>query len=309
MASVATPVPEQKTTREPKNSKFTQQDLPALKPLLTPVWVAAVFFGIAIVFIPIGAACLAASAGVVEVSARYDDSCISGDTHQQRDTNLVQLEGVGTTCNVTLTAPRHMKPPIYLYYELDNYYQNHRRYVKSRSDSQLRGTGDNLSSTSDCDPEQVLQADTSKLIMPCGLIAWSYFNDTYAVTADIGGTATAVAVDETGIAWESDIKHKFGSQAAQYFNLQEYAAYRGGNTITGALNADEHFINPPDMSSPETMHCGTRKITGTLSQLMTRWQASAEGSGDNSCKEDVWRPQWPLLAHSWAWWGLLFEDP
>ena len=53
--------------------------------------------------------------------------------------------------------------------------------MKSRSDSQLRGTGDNLSSTSDCDPEQVLQADTSKLIMPCGLIAWSYFNDTYAV--------------------------------------------------------------------------------------------------------------------------------
>ena len=56
-----------------------------------------------------------------------------------------------------------------------------RRYVKSRSDSQLRGTGDNLSSTSDCDPEQVLQPDSSKLIMPCGLIAWSYFNDTYAV--------------------------------------------------------------------------------------------------------------------------------
>lgn len=55
------------------------------------------------------------------------------------------------------------------------------RYVKSRSDSQLRGTGDNLSSTSDCDPEQTLQADSSKLIMPCGLIAWSYFNDTYAV--------------------------------------------------------------------------------------------------------------------------------
>lgn len=55
------------------------------------------------------------------------------------------------------------------------------RYVKSRSDSQLRGTGDDLSSTSDCDPEQVLQSDTSKIIMPCGLIAWSYFNDTYTV--------------------------------------------------------------------------------------------------------------------------------
>lgn len=32
-----------------------------------------------------------------------------------------------------------MKPPIYVYYELDNYYQNHRRYVKSRSSLQLLG--------------------------------------------------------------------------------------------------------------------------------------------------------------------------
>jgi len=32
-----------------------------------------------------------------------------------------------------------MKPPIYVYYELSNYYQNHRRYVKSRSSLQLRG--------------------------------------------------------------------------------------------------------------------------------------------------------------------------
>ena len=54
--------------------------------------------------------------------------------------------------------------------------------VGSRSDSQLRGTGNDLSATSDCAPEQLLQSDgSSKLIMPCGLIAWSFFNDTYAV--------------------------------------------------------------------------------------------------------------------------------
>lgn len=135
--------------------------------------VSAVFFVIAVVFIPIGAACLAASAGVshqavyslaewvyshklglqvVEVAARYDDQCISGHSNADKDRSLVQvwrplqqlafsescstsswsclqLEGVGTSCHVTLTAPRHMKPPIYLYYELENYYQNHRRYV------------------------------------------------------------------------------------------------------------------------------------------------------------------------------------
>ena len=33
-----------------------------------------------------------------------------------------------------------MAAPVYLYYQLDNFYQNHRRYVSSRSDTQLAGT-------------------------------------------------------------------------------------------------------------------------------------------------------------------------
>jgi hypothetical protein len=32
-----------------------------------------------------------------------------------------------------------MDKPVYLYYELNNYFQNHRLYVKSRSFEQLRG--------------------------------------------------------------------------------------------------------------------------------------------------------------------------
>lgn len=39
----------------------------------------------------------------------------------------MQLGGKGTLCNVTLTAPRNMAAPVFLYYELDNFYQNHRR--------------------------------------------------------------------------------------------------------------------------------------------------------------------------------------
>lgn len=50
----------------------------------------------------------------------------------------VQLEGAGTLCNVTLTAPRRMKQPVYLYYELQNYYQNHRRYVPTSAHSAVR---------------------------------------------------------------------------------------------------------------------------------------------------------------------------
>ena len=34
--------------------------------------------------------------------------------------------------------------PLYVYYELQNFYQNHRRYVKSRSAYQLQGQVRNL---------------------------------------------------------------------------------------------------------------------------------------------------------------------
>lgn len=46
-----------------------------------------------------------------------------------------------------------MDAPVFVYYELDNFYQNHRRYVKSRSVNQLQG--DSLSGadvSTDCDP-------------------------------------------------------------------------------------------------------------------------------------------------------------
>ena len=45
---------------------------------------------------------------------------------------------------------------LFLYYQLDNFYQNHRRYVKSRSNTQLNGGDGKLMSASDvksdCDP-------------------------------------------------------------------------------------------------------------------------------------------------------------
>lgn len=61
---------------------------------------------------------------------------------------------------------------VYLYYGLNNFYQNHRRYVKSRDDYQLLGRlSDNPSS--DCDPFRI---NNNKPIAPCGAIANSLFN-------------------------------------------------------------------------------------------------------------------------------------
>jgi len=120
---------------------------------------------------------------------------------------------VGKMCNITLEVPSDMKAPVYLYYRLDNYYQNHRRYVKSRNDNQLRLTDINNVplDLSDCDPyisEIPLPAnnkDASILYFPCGLIAKSVFNDTFALWQG----NTPIPLRKSGIAWESDRDKKF----------------------------------------------------------------------------------------------------
>ncbi len=54
------------------------------------------------------------------------------------------------------------------------------RYVQSRSDKQMRGVPSS-GSTGYCDPEQFLGQNKSLPILPCGLAAWSTFNDTFQV--------------------------------------------------------------------------------------------------------------------------------
>lgn len=66
-----------------------------------------------------------------------------------------------------------------MYYGLSNFYQNHRRYVKSRDDNQLLGNLNNEPS-SDCAPFAYTNVsgnnDKAKPIAPCGAIANSMFN-------------------------------------------------------------------------------------------------------------------------------------
>ena len=46
-----------------------------------------------------------------------------------------------------------MAGPVYMFYELTNFYQNHRRYVKSKSNNQLSAIGISVAeATKFCDP-------------------------------------------------------------------------------------------------------------------------------------------------------------
>lgn len=69
-----------------------------------------------------------------------------------------------------------------MYYGLSNFYQNHRRYVKSRDDNQLLGEF-GIPST-DCAP---FNENNGKPIVPCGAIANSLFNDTLWIRSESHG--------------------------------------------------------------------------------------------------------------------------
>lgn len=112
-------------------------------------------------------------------------------------------------CSIQFTIPHDLDPPVFLYYRLTNFYQNHRRYVKSLDTNQLKGDAVPSATIgkSNCDP---LRLDSQKRpYYPCGLIANSLFNDSFAkpLLLNVEGKAQmnqTYNMTNKGIAWDSD---------------------------------------------------------------------------------------------------------
>jgi hypothetical protein len=117
-----------------------------------------------------------------------------------------------TQCTLEFTIPSDMEAPVLMYYRLTNFYQNHRRYVKSFQADQLKGTAvsNDTISGSACDPLRNGDIeDDFKPYYPCGLIANSFFNDTFhnPVLLNTGNgedNETYTMNSKTNIAWASD---------------------------------------------------------------------------------------------------------
>lgn len=142
-----------------------------------------------VVFIPLGVGLYLSSTNVVDVSVRYDNCGAS-------------------VCTLNITIPRLMNPPVYFFYELDNFYQNYRQYVSSLSETQLEGNNVSYSSLGACgdyatnpvgmDSANVTDANVRN---PCGLIAASQFNDTFTMYDSDGNK---IPWTDEGIYWPSD---------------------------------------------------------------------------------------------------------
>lgn len=191
-------------TTRPKDTALRQQRMKSWQPILDPWYVIAAFAAIGIIFVPVGFKLNQISNDLVEVQRQYDafdDPTALCGINDNANAGYKS----GTKCSVSLTIPKDMQPPIFLHYEIQNFYQNHKRYEASRSDGQLAGSTAPLSDreANDCRP---LYKVGNQTIHPSGLIANTLFNDVITVSSEENPN---LVMREDGIAWKSDLEYKF----------------------------------------------------------------------------------------------------
>ncbi|KAI1778686.1 Lem3/Cdc50 [Hypoxylon cercidicola] len=250
---------EKKKSRRPANTAFRQQRLKAWQPILTPKTVIPLFFVIGIICAPIGGLLIYASSTVKELRIDYTDCFRNAPNGSDSNVDALMDESLVfpsfphnttinaqwrrlspinytygnfevqnlTQCTLTFNIPEVMSPPVFLYYRIENFYQNHRRYVASFYDKQLLGDDVSVSDVdgSTCDPLTI--NDTSRqAYYPCGLIANSVFNDTFGSPRLLNPTSDndqanqlgqAYEMKDTSIAWESD-KDLFGPRSSTNYD-------------------------------------------------------------------------------------------
>lgn len=171
------------TPSKPHNSPFYQQRLLSYQPVLTPQKAIPFLIFLGLLFIPLGIVFLLTSNGVVEYVLDYTD-CLAeapeGDTFADT-TQSFQWRKKGKVCEMRFktTVRKPMGRPVFLYYQLSNFYQNNRLYAKSYNYEQLMGKPLTNNELRDCEP--LVGPDDSSVYYPCGLIANSLFTDTITV--------------------------------------------------------------------------------------------------------------------------------
>lgn len=181
--------------------RLKRQEIWTWRPVPTVRFALIVYISIAVIFLSLGIAILVESSKLNEVSKRYDDTSACSKS--------------GQNCTLTLEVDEDLTAPVYVYYGLTDFYQNHRLYFKSRNPDQLSGDDLAPGDMTSCSPvtkmkdlERVPIYEQAKEKLkpddaanPCGLIAKSFFNDTYALYAP---DKSIVEIKETDISWDSD---------------------------------------------------------------------------------------------------------
>jgi hypothetical protein len=174
-AGMSDPVPDGENAPN-KNSRFMQQQLPSWQPLMTPCAVIPGFLLVGAGFIAVGAVIISLQSDLKSYGpVAYDEigqcsTALANSPCYQSQYNVAYGPDVkynalkplnplcvplsfeedttpedpsndeSNVCEVDITLTEDWDGPVYFYYILTNFYQNHRLYVADRADYQLTGS-------------------------------------------------------------------------------------------------------------------------------------------------------------------------
>uniref|UniRef100_A0A8D0HDA5 Cell cycle control protein n=1 Tax=Sphenodon punctatus TaxID=8508 RepID=A0A8D0HDA5_SPHPU len=194
---------QQHPSRCPDNSAFKQQRLPASELELTAPAVLSSFFIIGLVCLAVGICLILTVLRVQEIQINYSDICSNCSKLRENASNWK----TECHCTANFTLELSMEGDVLMYYGLQNFFQNHRRYVISRSNAQLLGKDVNIEN-SNCEPFTIYPNGTP--MAPCGAIANSMFNDTIHLSYYPNSTTVIqVPLLKRGNSWWTDKNVKF----------------------------------------------------------------------------------------------------
>lgn len=125
----------------------------------------------------LGFICYVLNSSVVEYKIDYTN-CIRYETLDYCYDVIRKQPSTICQCQVKIKL-NSISNNVYLYYGLENYYQNYLSYTRSRDNYQLSGRI-LVSNEEECTAQYM--DDQQRPIVPCGLIANSLFNDTYQLS-------------------------------------------------------------------------------------------------------------------------------
>jgi len=217
-----------------KNSKFYQQKMFGWRPLPTISCITIIFVCFAIFFIIMGIIILVFTAQVKEHKEQYYPC------------NDINCDYEHTKIHIT----EDMKKPVMVYYQVDGVIQNHRFYMDSKSDKQLKGE--------EVDPEELKKdkicegaftekemsysgnSGSSNLANPCGLIAKTYFKDKFTNWKLGTDILTKEELDEEEIAYQSDIDTYEGvaDKGEHFLVWMRISPFSNPRKLWGRINKD-----------------------------------------------------------------------